>query len=76
MSKTRAIIGYVLSDGTWNNSTPAFFVEVDSMNFTLDEAVDMFLVEQAKAGRTINRDEVCANPILEPVGDTKNPEEG
>lgn len=69
MNKPRAIIGYVISDGTWNNTTKSFFVEADSMNFTVEEAVDMFLIEN----KDVKRDEVCVNPILDPVGDIKNP---
>ncbi len=74
MNKPRPVIGYVISDGTWNNAVPAFFVETDSMNFTVDEAVDQYLNEQRKAGRILDRDEVCVNPILDPISDTKNPE--
>lgn len=64
-----AIIGYVISDGTWNNTTKSFFVETDSINFTIDEAVEMFINENWG----IDRDTIVVNPILEPITTKKTP---
>lgn len=49
---------YLISDGTLNLISNTLLVEVDSISFTLDEAIDHYA-----ENRGIPRGDVIANPV-------------
>lgn len=62
------ITHYLITNGDLNNKTDALIVEVDSISYTVTEAVEQFILDTGT-----DRDQVVVQPVLAPLNPNEYP---